>query len=182
MWELPIGLRAEMPEIPLLCDPSHISGNRTLIPSVAQKAMDLGMHGLMIESHTSPDEALSDAQQQLTPKDLGKLLEGLTIRDVSANPDQIDGLEAMRLQMDSLDEQLIELLHGRMDLARSIGRFKSEHGMTILQLERWQEVLKTRSDWGKSLNLGPEFTAKLLEQLHKESIRVQNEEMIKNKL
>ena len=182
MWELPIGLRAEMPEIPLLCDPSHISGNRTLIPSVAQKAMDLGMHGLMIESHTSPDEALSDAQQQLTPKDLSKLLEGLTIRDVSANPDQVNGLEAMRLQMDSLDEQLIELLHGRMDLARSIGRFKSEHGMTILQLERWQEVLKTRSDWGKSLNLGPEFTAKLLEQLHKESIRVQNEEMIKNKL
>jgi chorismate mutase len=179
MWEIPIGLRAEMPEIPLLCDPSHISGNQTLIPSVAQKAMDLGMHGLMIESHTNPQEALSDAQQQVTPEHLSQLLDDLMIRDASANPEQLNGLEAMRLQMDSLDEQLIELLHGRMDLARSIGRFKSEHGMTILQLERWQEVMKTRSDWGQSLNLGPEFTSKLLEQLHKESIRVQNEEMIK---
>lgn len=181
MWEIPIGLRAEMPEIPLLCDPSHISGNRSLIASVAQKAMDLGMHGLMIESHCAPDQALSDAGQQLTPSDLNDLIDGLTIRASYAKPEQIDGLEAMRLQMDSLDEQLIELLHGRMDLAREIGRFKLEHGMTILQLERWHEVLKTRSAWGKNLKLGSEFTSKLLEQLHKESIRVQNEEMIKKK-
>ena len=181
MWEIPIGLRAEMPDTPLLCDPSHISGNRTLIASVAQKAMDLGMHGLMLESHRSPDDALSDAGQQLTPQDLDTLLDGLTIRQSDAKPEQVDGLGAMRLQMDSLDEQLIELLHARMDLARDIGRFKLEHGMTILQLERWHEVLKTRSAWGNNLKLGPEFTSKLLEQLHKESIRVQNEEMIKKK-
>ena len=135
----------------------------------------------MLESHRSPDDALSDAGQQLTPQDLDTLLDGLTIRQSDAKPEQVDGLGAMRLQMDSLDEQLIKLLHARMDLARDIGRFKLEHGMTILQLERWHEVLKTRSAWGNNLKLGPEFTSKLLEQLHKESIRVQNEEMIKNK-
>lgn len=177
MWEIPIGLRAAMPEVPLLCDPSHISGNRDLIQFVAQKAMDLGMHGLMIESHCNPDSALSDAQQQLTPEAFAAVMNQLTIRESQADSEQRFGLEGMRLQMDSMDEQLVELLASRMRLARDIGQFKKANGMTILQLERWREVFETRGDWAGRVGLGQDFISKILEQLHKESIRVQNDEM-----
>jgi chorismate mutase len=108
------------------------------------------------------------------------LIDELTIREVHAQPEHSSGLESLRLQMDSLDEQLIELLNARMNLAKEIGRFKLEHGMTILQMERWKEVIETRGGWADRWGLGPTFISNLLEQLHKESIRVQNEEMIQN--
>ncbi len=180
MWEIPIGLRSVLPEIPVLCDPSHIAGKRNLVHVVAQKAMDLGMHGLMIETHNQPEQAWSDAEQQITPQSLLTLIDELTIREVHAQPEHSSGLESLRLQMDSLDEQLIELLNARMNLAKEIGRFKLEHGMTILQMERWKEVIETRGGWADRWGLGPTFISNLLEQLHKESIRVQNEEMIQN--
>lgn len=181
MWEIPIALRAAKPDVPVLCDPSHIGGRRDLLEPVAQKAMDLGMVGLMLEVHPTPEQALSDAEQQITPERFAELLDGLTIREEQLSTDQIDGLAALRMQMDSLDEQLIELLAARMDLARNIGAFKKEHGLTILQLERWKQVYASRSTWGQDQRLGAEFMSNLLEQVHTESIRVQTEVMNKKK-
>ena len=181
MWEIPIALRAEKPDVPVLCDPSHIGGRRDLLLPVAQKAMDLGMVGLMLEVHPHPDAAWSDAEQQITPDAFESLLSALTIRDEAPSADLINGLEALRMQMDSVDEQLVELLAARMDLARSIGQFKKEHGITILQLERWKKVFASRSRWGKDLRLGESFMLNLLEQVHNESIRVQTEVMNEKK-
>ncbi len=181
MWEIAIGLKMAMPDVPIICDPSHIAGNRSLLKPVAQKAMDLGMDGLMLETHPNPDSALSDAKQQLTPSAYGELIESLTIRNASAPKISSADLTALRLQMDSIDEQFIDLLHARMDLARQIGRHKWEKGMTILQMERWKEVFDTREGWALKAGLSPEFILNFLEQVHKESIRVQNEEMSSKK-
>lgn len=175
MWEIPIGLRASRPDIPMLCDPSHIAGRRDLLSGVAQKAMDLGMHGLMIETHPEPEKALSDPEQQLTPAALLQLLDRLVIREEQPTEVQWNGLSSLRMQMDSVDEQLIELLASRMALARQIGELKIKEGITILQLERWREVFSTRTEWAKGRNLNVDFIQKTLEQLHKESIRVQTE-------
>ena len=181
MWEVPIALRAEKPEVPVLCDPSHIGGRRDLLEPVAQKAMDLGMAGLMLEVHPAPSDALSDAEQQITPERFVEMLDQLTIRAELPEGDLIDGLAALRMQMDSVDEQLVELLAARMDLARTIGQFKKEHGITILQLERWKQVFASRNRWGKDLRLGESFMMNLLEQVHNESIRVQTEVMNEKK-
>lgn len=181
MWEIPIALRAEKPEVPVLCDPSHIGGRRELLEPVAQKAMDLGMAGLMLEVHPRPAEAWSDAEQQITPDRFLEMMLHLTIRAELPEGNLIDGLAALRLQMDSVDEQLVELLAARMDLARSIGRFKKEHGITILQLERWKHVFASRSQWGAEHQLGETFMLNLLEQVHNESIRVQTEVMNEKK-
>jgi chorismate mutase len=177
MWEIPIGFRSEKPEIPLLCDPSHIAGRRNLLEQVAQKALDLGMRGLMVEVHPTPDQAWSDAEQQITPAALHTMLERLVVRDETLDPDLVSGLAAMRLQMDSLDEQWVELMGARMDLARQMGAFKKEHGLTVLQLERWREVFATRSQWATDRGLGQDFIFSVLEQIHNESIRVQTEGM-----
>lgn len=177
MWEIAIALQMAMPELKIICDPSHIAGRPELLERVAQKAMDLGMHGLMIESHCNPPTALSDADQQITPVQLQSLLKRLAIRDVHQGPQDPSNLEALRLRMDSIDEQVIELLQARMNLAREIGQYKKSHGMTILQMKRWKEVFKTRGAWAEAAGLGPEFIETYLEQVHKESIRVQNEEM-----
>lgn len=177
MWELPIALRAQKPEIPVFCDPSHIGGRRDLLEPVAQKAMDLGMSGLMLEVHPNPEKALSDAEQQITPSRFNELMNSLTIRAERPSSELIDGLASLRLQMDSIDEQIIELLAARMQLARSIGQFKKEHGITILQLERWREVVRSRSQWGTDSLLSDAFMTSLLEQVHNESIRVQTDVM-----
>jgi chorismate mutase len=181
MWEIPIALRSEKPEVPVLCDPSHIGGRRDLLEPVAQKAMDLGMAGLMLEVHPNPAEAWSDANQQVTPERFEELLSHLTIRAEKPDGNLIDGLAALRMQMDSVDEQLVELLAARMDLARSIGQYKKEHGITILQLERWKQVVASRNRWGQDLRLGESFMLSLLEQVHNESIRVQTEVMNEKK-
>lgn len=175
MWEVPIGLKEEMPDIQLFCDPSHISGKRELIQPVSQKAMDLGMSGLMIETHHNPSEALSDAAQQLLPSDLIQLLDSLTIRDLNLDLSQTSDIRDLRLKMDSIDEQLVELLSGRMNVARAIGDYKKEHGLTVLQLARWKEIIKTRKMWSEEMGLEEEFLKLVLEQVHKESIRIQTE-------
>ena len=175
MWEIPIGLKAEMPEIKLFCDPSHISGKRTLLQSISQKAMDLGMSGLMIESHHNPNNALSDSEQQILPADLISLLDNLKIRDVTLDKSQVSDIRDLRIKMDSIDEQLVELLCGRMNIARAIGDYKKEHGLTVLQLSRWREIIKTRKVWSEEMGLEEEFLKLVLEQVHKESIRIQTE-------
>ncbi len=178
MWEIPISLKALHPEIPIFCDPSHICGRRDLLLSVAQKAMDLGMTGLMIESHIDPDNAWSDAKQQITPETLQELIENLAIRNTSAPQDIVDQeLLKYRKEIDYIDEKIIELLGDRMKIAEAIGEYKKEKNITILQLDRWKEIMQTRSEWSKEVGLTDEFTKNYLEQLHKESIRTQTRVM-----
>lgn len=178
MWEIPIALKTLHPEIPIICDPSHISGRRDILLSVAQKGMDLGMAGLMIESHITPDEAWSDAKQQITPEALDLLIEQLAVRNNDAPQDIVDDdLLILRKKIDSIDERIIQLLSERMKIAEAIGEYKKEKNITILQVERWKDIVKTRSEWAKELNLSEEFTMKYLEQIHKESIRAQTRVM-----
>ena len=177
MWELPIGFKSERPDVALFCDPSHICGDRDLLHQVSQRAMDLGMDGLMLETHPNPSAALSDPKQQVTPKDLFALLERLEVRSSVADSPSDAGLSALRVKMDSIDEQLLELLSGRMEIARSMGEHKKQHGLTALHLERWREIVSTRMNWSSDLGLSKEFTIKVLEQVHKESIRVQSDIM-----
>lgn len=178
LWEIPIELKTIMPELPIICDPSHISGKRELIQSVAQKALDLGMNGLMIETHINPSEALSDAQQQLTPDALKELLAQLVYRKKSSeNTEFTDKLSQFRNMIDEVDDELINVLKKRMTIIEEIGHYKKEHEITIFQLERWQEILKTRSQWAEKLGIPKAFVEKMCQHLHEESIRIQTDVM-----
>jgi len=179
MWEIPIAYRLAMPDIPMFCDPSHISGKRELIALVAQRAMDLGMEGLMIETHPSPDAAWSDARQQIMPDSLTPLLESLVIRQEMAGSDagERDELLDLRAKIDDIDEKIIDLIAARMEVARAIGVYKKEHGLSILQLERWMEILRTRKSRGLQLDLSEDFLERYLEQIHSESIAHQTRVM-----
>jgi chorismate mutase len=176
-WEIPIELKSRFHNLPIICDPSHIAGTRKYVAEMAQKAMDLNMDGLMIESHFCPDEALSDAEQQLTPAELDQLLRGLVCRLHSIDESEIDQLEKFRNQIDSVDSQLIELLAQRMRIVDEIGEYKHEKNMTILQLQRWEKVREKGIDLGKSLGLSEKFITQLLRMIHKEAILRQNEVM-----
>ena len=180
LWEIPIELKTIMPELPIICDPSHISGKRDLIHQVSQKALDLGMSGLMIESHINPSVALSDAEQQLTPSALKELLSQLTFRQkTSKNADIIDKLSQFRSMIDEVDDELINVLKKRMAIIEQIGHYKKEHELTIFQLERWQEILKTRSEWAEKIGIPKSFVEKICQNLHEESIRIQTDVMNK---
>lgn len=180
LWEIAIELKTILPDLPIICDPSHISGNRELIPHVAQKALDLGMDGLMIESHINPAVALSDAKQQLTPQALKDLLESLVYRKpFSENPECLDKLSQYRNMINEIDDELINVLKKRMNIIEQIGEYKKEHSITIFQLERWQEILRTRSQWAEKLGIPRAFIEKICQQLHEESIRIQTEVMNK---
>jgi chorismate mutase len=180
LWEIAIELKTLLPELPIICDPSHISGNRELIGHVAQKALDLGMNGLMIESHINPSVALSDAQQQLTPQALKELLETLVYRQSSSqNPECEDKLSQFRNMINEVDDELINVLKKRMTIIEQIGKYKKEHDLTIFQLERWQEILRTRSQWAEKLGIPRAHTEKICQLLHEESIRIQTEVMNK---
>jgi chorismate mutase len=174
LWQLPIELRTLFPELPIICDPSHISGNRELISSVAQKALDLGMNGLMIESHFDPSVALSDAEQQLTPKQLGELISKLILRKEVCTEDAVNKLSELRNIIDEIDEELIHVLKKRTQIIVQIGNYKKEHNITIFQLERWQELLRTRIQLAQKLGLSPNHVEKICQLLHEESIRIQN--------
>ena len=178
MWDIAIQLKAIAPEIPIINDPSHICGNRELIPYVTQKAMDMDMQGLIIESHIDPSVAWTDAKQQVTPAALADLLDTLSIRKPeSDNPAFEDKLTELRGQIDKLDDQIIKQIADRMKIAEKIGEFKRDNNVTILQINRWDEIVQKRIQLGKALNLSEEFTSKYLELLHNESIRRQNEVM-----
>ncbi len=178
MWEIPIALKAKIPDLEVLCDPSHITGDRKLISSVAQKAIDLGMYGLMIETHPTPDEAWSDAAQQMTPDALVAMLGELRWRDPGvADPGHQQRLAELRAEIDAIDEQLLQYLSERMQKVRSIGAYKKSNDLTILQLERWKEILETRSALGEQLQLDESFVTRYLELLHKASIREQSKIM-----
>ena len=182
MWEIPIALRSEMPEVPLFCDPSHISGKAEHLQDVAQRAMNLGMEGLMIESHPSPAQALSDPEQQITPGALDQLLAQLDVPvQHVVNDDAQESLDALRLQIDSVDEQLLHMLDKRMTLAREIGALKHRNKWSLLSVARWRDIVKSRLDWASQMGLNQDFLSKILASVHEESIRVQGDEADKER-
>jgi chorismate mutase len=177
MWEIPIELKQLCPELPVIVDPSHICGEKSLLSFVSQKALDLEMDGLMIESHIRPAEALTDKDQQITPEELKSLLKNLVHREKTGNVAFETKLEELRSEIDKLDEELIDILARRMDIAEEIGVYKKENNITILQLKRWSHIIRERMLAGEKLGLSGEFLAKLLEALHEESIQRQTEVM-----
>jgi chorismate mutase len=176
LWEIAIELKTIIPQLPIICDPSHISGNRELIGDVAQKALNLGMNGLMLESHIDPDKALSDASQQLKPEALSQLLNQLQYpKTFSNNTEFTDKLNQFRGMIDEIDDELINLLRKRISVIEEIGKYKKDHNITVFQLERWQEILRTRTQWAEKLGLSRNHIEKICQILHDESIRVQND-------
>ena len=172
MWQIPIELRRRIPNLPIICDPSHIGGRRELIAPLCQQALDLGADGLIVESHCNPDEAWSDAKQQVTPDVLDYILSLLVIRDEHTTT---EGIQQLRKQIDELDNQLMELLAKRMRVCREIGEYKKQNNMTVLQATRYNEILDKRGAQGSLLGMGPEFVAKVFESIHEESVRQQIE-------
>ena len=178
MWELAIQLKTLAPELPIINDPSHICGNRELIQYVAQKALDLDMQGLMIESHLDPSVAWTDAKQQVTPAALSELMNILTLRKPEIkDKDFTDKLADLRENIDKLDDQILQKLAERMQVVQKIGEYKRDNGVTILQVNRWDQIMNKRSSFASALKLDLNFTGKLLELIHSESIRKQTEIM-----
>lgn len=178
-WEIPIELMRQMPGLPVLCDPSHIGGSRTLIQPIAQQAMDLEMDGLMIETHPDPDKAWTDASQQLTPGALGDILKGLVLREHKGSREFERNLEELRHEIDLIDYELIRLLAERMLKAEEMGRYKYAHNITILQLQRWKELFADRIKKGSKAGLDTRFLAALLQLVHEQSIEIQTNVMNK---
>ncbi len=180
MWEIALALKRVFPDVKMICDPSHICGNRVLLQEVSQKAIDLIYDGLMIESHITPDEAWSDAKQQITPETLGQLVDSLIIRDVFTNdPDFQRGLDTLRLNINKLDKEILDLISKRMGVAEEIGHFKKKNNITILQPSRWNDIKEKQSEDAKQHGLSNKFIDKFLEAIHQESIRHQTEIMNK---
>ena len=180
MWDMAIELKTRIPELDIICDPSHISGNRELISFISQKALDLDMAGLMIESHIDPDAAWSDAKQQVTPAALARIIDELVVRTVSSdNKTFKDTLSILREQIDQLDDEIMSKMAARMKISEKIGQYKKENGVTILQVARWEEIIQTRITLGKAMGLNPEFTSDLLKLIHQESIQIQTKVMNK---
>ena len=169
-WHIPIELRRRLPNLPIICDPSHIGGKRDLVAPLCQQAMDMGFDGLIIESHCNPDCAWSDKNQQITPDVLNFILNMLVIRETTQTT---ENLSELRRQIDELDNQLLELLAKRMRISREIGQYKKEHDMTVLQPTRYDEILSKRINQAIDLDMDGEFMKTILAAIHEESIRQQ---------
>ncbi|MGZ4033332.1 MAG: chorismate mutase [Bacteroidia bacterium] len=177
-WEVAIELRTLCPDLPIICDPSHICGNTELIPYIAQKALDMDMHGLMIETHCMPSVALSDAKQQLTPVQLKILIEKLVVRKANSNNEKFKNkLDELRESINKTDDELLHVLMNRMKTAEKIGVYKKENNVTILQTNRWENLLKERLEAASMMGLSEEFIRTLYILIHEESIRRQAEIM-----
>lgn len=175
-WEVPIELKRTCPSLPIICDPSHISGKRELLFDIAQMALNLDMDGLMIETHSCPEKALSDAEQQITPLALHTLLNQLIIKTSKSSSIEFKNLLGeLRNQVDEVDYQLLQLIAKRMTLIEKIGEYKRDNHVTILQLDRWKEILQTRTELGEKLQLYNDFVREMLVVIHKEAIRKQVE-------
>lgn len=178
IWHLAIEMRRRYPDLMMICDPAHISGRRDLIQSVSQKAIDLDFDGLMIESHRDPDNAWSDAKQQVTPEVLKTILESLIWRERSSDSEPVMAvLDEYREVIDQIDDELMQLLAKRMSMAERIGEYKKDNKLTILQTTRWNEILERGMSLGKNLGLSYEFVSTFLESVHMESINHQNRVM-----
>ncbi|MCH5245979.1 MAG: bifunctional 3-deoxy-7-phosphoheptulonate synthase/chorismate mutase type II [Muribaculaceae bacterium] len=166
-WHIPIELHLRYPQLPIICDPSHIGGRRELVQSISQQALDMGFNGLMIESHVSPEEAWSDSRQQITPGELGRMMESLIVRGTSGPG---DGLELLRRQIDEIDRELLEILSRRMQVSHEIGRYKREHRIPVVQSDRFNDVLRSRVAAGEEMGLNPGFLKTVLLAIHEESV------------
>jgi 3-deoxy-7-phosphoheptulonate synthase len=173
-WQLPIELRRRIPGLPIICDPSHIAGSRDYLFEISQKAMDLNFDGLIIESHIDPDNAWSDAAQQITPNNLSILLRNLVLRNPNpSDPKLLDVLEELRQQIDIFDDHLIDLMEQRMKVAEKIGQFKKENNITVLQSRRWDEIISKAVAKGQSKGLSAELIDSIFKAIHQESINHQ---------
>jgi len=178
MWHLAIEMKRRNPEMPMICDPSHISGRRDILLEVSQKSIDLDFDGLMIESHIDPDNAWSDAKQQVTPEKLAEMLDAIKWRYETADEKEfITALEKLREQINHLDDELIQLLGQRMKIADKIGEYKKNNNVTILQTSRWNQILEKAYAKGDALGLSKEFITKYFDAVHMESINHQNKIM-----
>ncbi len=174
-WQMAVELRTRYPELPFFADPSHMSGSRQYIKELSQRAMDLGLDGLMVESHCDPSCALSDAGQQLVPQDLKTLLESLTVRQKVTNDKEYnDSIAQLRTQIDVIDENLILSLASRMEISRKIGQFKKEHNIAIVQAQRWDRILNDMIEKGRQYGLSEAFVTNLFNVIHDESVAEQN--------
>ncbi len=183
MWGIPIELKRRFPSLDIIVDPSHIAGKRKWLPSLSQKAIDLEFAGWMIETHCDPDNAWSDAAQQLKGEDLKKMLDTLIYRDSSStNPEFLANLEALRYDIDQLDAEIIQLLGKRMEVAQEIGKYKDQAGITILQMDRWKTIFDKRVAATKAERLSDDFSTEFIRSLHDESIRQQASVMNSSKI
>ena len=179
-WQLALDLKRKFPKLPMICDPSHITGNSNHILEIAQKAMDMSYDGLMIETHIDPKNALSDKEQQITPVVLENILNNLVIRNFETDDKEFKAtLKQLRIQIDDLDIELLDVLKRRMDLVEKIGVHKKDNEVTILQNNRWIEMLKSRVKYGEENGLSELFIQQLLKAIHQESIDKQNSVMNK---
>ena len=170
-WQIPIALKQRFPTLPIINDPSHICGERDGIFDVCQTSLDLKFEGLMIETHFDPDNAWSDAKQQITPARLKEITEELKVRkDRVEEKDSVDKLNNLRAQINVLDKQLIDLLSDRMDVVENIGKVKKESNVAILQRSRWSEVMQGMVNEGNQHGLSQDFIEKIFKSIHQESI------------
>ena len=174
LWEIPIELRRRLPDIPMLCDPSHIGGRRELVAPLSQMALDLHFDGLTIECHPDPDNALTDSAQQITPDELHLLLDSLRPRNY--NETGPSDLQRLREQLDIIDAEILRLLGQRMKISKDIGSLKRAHNMPIFQPQRWQQVIDRQMQAAKDVGLNEEFVLELTEKIHGESLRQQEVE------
>ena len=178
MWHLAIEMKRRNPELIMINDPSHICGRRDILMDVAQKAIDLDYDGLMIESHIDPDNAWSDAKQQVTPERLAEMLDAIVWRKEDVNSEEFHAaLEKLRQQINHLDDEMMQILSQRMKLAEKIGLYKKENNITILQTSRWNEILERAFKRGEKIGLSKEFITKYFDAVHMESINHQNKIM-----
>ncbi len=178
MWHLPIEMKRRFPGMLLICDPSHICGNRAMLQEVAQVSIDLDFGGLMLESHIDPDNAWSDAKQQVTPERLNEIFESLTWRKGNTSETEfVNALSSLREQINQVDDELLTLIVRRMKLADKIGEYKRDNNITILQTNRWNEILDRAFVKGEQLGLSKEFIIRYFDAVHLESINHQNKVM-----
>ncbi len=171
-WHIPIELHRRVPNLPIICDPSHMGGKRELIGPISQQALDMGFNGLIIESHCNPDAALSDAKQQVTPESLNLIINTLVIRDTKQST---ENLTLLRQHIDECDNDLLNILSRRMAISREIGQYKKEHNMQVVQAQRYSEMISDRSKQGQEMGMSAEFIETVMQAVHEESVRQQIE-------
>lgn len=172
MWQIPIELRRRLPQLPMICDPSHMGGRRDLVPQLAQQALDINMDGLMVECHCCPDCAWSDAKQQITPDEFKHLFDELVLR---TDIQETEYISVLRKQIDELDNQLIDVISRRMSICREIGKYKKQQGMKVVHTSRYSEIIENRESQGMVLGVGTDCIKRIFEDIHQESVRQQIE-------
>lgn len=171
-WRIPIELKRRYPNLPLLCDPSHIGGKREMVATLCQQALDMNFEGFIVESHCNPDCALSDKDQQVTPEVLSFILGNLVCRSETSST---ENLSMLRQRIDSIDDELLEILARRMAVCREVGQYKREHGMPVVQAGRYNDLMQRRVDMASDLGMGSDFVRSVLAAIHEESVRQQLE-------